>query len=79
MDCVPGKSAQEQPREASPEQDTYLLKQMAEIQVELANVRMGEMGSIFKSSDGYVFGADVETSQGPFTTPKEYYDAVATQ
>ena len=79
MDCVPGKSAQEQLGEASPEQDTYLLKQMAEIQVELANVRMGEIGSIFKSSDGYVVGPDVETNQGPFTTPKEYYDAVATQ
>lgn len=79
IDYIPGKSAQEQLGKATPEQDTYLLKQMAGIQVELANVRMGEIGSIFESSDGYIVGPDIKTNQGPFTIPKEYYDAVATQ
>ena len=79
MDYIPGKLAQEQLGKATPEQDTYLLEQMAGIQVKLANVRMGKIGSIFESSDGYVVGPDVETNRGPFTSPKEYYDAVATQ
>ena len=50
---------------------------MADIQAKLSRVRMGKIGSIFKSPGGY--GPDVETNQGPFKNPKEYYNAVASQ
>lgn len=50
---------------------------MAQIQVKLANVRMGMIGSIVQSPDGFEVGPDVQTAQGPFEKPQQYYQAVA--
>ncbi|KAL2048955.1 hypothetical protein ABVK25_010808 [Lepraria finkii] len=77
MDCMPGTPAVKKLANATPEQDSHYLRQMAQIQVKLANVRMDRIGSIFQSSDGFEVGPDVETAQGPFEKPKQYYQAVA--
>ncbi|KAK3169300.1 hypothetical protein OEA41_008683 [Lepraria neglecta] len=77
MECMLGKPAIKRLANATPEQDSHFLRQMAQIQVKLANVRMDRIGSIFQSSDGFEVGPDVETAQGPFKKPKQYYQAVA--
>ena len=77
MEYMPGKPAGKKLANATPEQDSHFLRQMAQIQVKLANVRMDRIGSIFQSSDGFEVGPDVETAQGPFEKPKQYYQAVA--
>ena len=69
MECMPGKPAGKKLANATPEQDSHFLRQMAKIQVKLANVRMDRIGSIFQSSDGFEVGPDVETAQGPFEKP----------
>ncbi|KAL2047627.1 hypothetical protein N7G274_000669 [Stereocaulon virgatum] len=79
VECMPGKSAEGRLASATPDQDSHFLRQMARIQVTLANVRMNRIGSIFESPDGFEVGPDVETAQGPYENPKQYYQAVASQ
>ncbi|KAI9764063.1 MAG: hypothetical protein M1835_007654 [Candelina submexicana] len=62
----------------TPEQDTHLLAQMADIMVQMAACRFDKIGGInYDEKTGeFNIGVDVETGRGPFSTPKEYFQAV---
>ncbi|KAI9868351.1 MAG: hypothetical protein M1813_005794 [Trichoglossum hirsutum] len=61
-----------------PQQDEYILKQLANIHVQLAQVKFYGIGSLYESeSDGrYFVGPETETGTGPFSAPDEYYEAL---
>lgn len=77
MEFIPGTPALKKIKNATPEQYSYFLRQMANIQIKLANVRRNKIGSVVQSSTGFGVGLDLETAQGPFDKPKQYYQAVA--
>ncbi|KAI9772031.1 MAG: hypothetical protein M1840_001319 [Geoglossum simile] len=60
------------------EQDQYILKQMASIVVQLAEVRFTGLGSIYQNeADGeFYIGPELETGEGPFYTARGYYNAL---
>ena len=68
-----GQPARERLANATPDQDTYFLKQMAEIHCKLADIQMPKIGSIFQIPKGFDIGPDVETGLGPFDKEIDYY------
>ncbi|KAL9627620.1 MAG: hypothetical protein Q9164_007547 [Protoblastenia rupestris] len=52
---------------------------MAGVHAKFASLRTQKIGSIYHSPNGFKIGPDVETGEGPFGTPKPYYQAVARQ
>ncbi len=62
----------------TPEQDKHLLTQMADIMVQMATIKFDRIGGIHYNEKAQEFeiGVDVETGRGPFSTAKEYFDAV---
>ncbi len=63
----------------NPEQHAHLLKQMAQIMVQLASIRFDKIGSIFQNdeTEEFYIGPELETGKGPFSTAQEYYNAVS--
>lgn len=57
----------------SPEQDRRFWRQMAEYQVQLANMTFDKIGSIHQDGDQFTIGPEIETGKGPWDTPQQYY------
>ena len=77
MEYLEGTLARDNLYDATPDQDTHFLRQMAGIQSHLANLRMPVIGSIIETEGGFSIGPDVKIGLGPFERESEYYCALA--
>ncbi len=60
------------------DQVLHVLKQMADIMVDLANHRFDKIGAIYTNEPGeFEIGRDLETGGGPYQNAQEYYNAVS--
>lgn len=56
----------------------HVLKQLANMMVEMASCKFDRIGSIFANEDGdFEIGPLVETDGGPYKTAQEYYQAIS--
>ena len=60
----------------SPEQDLHFWTQMAEYHVQLASLTFDKIGSIHRDGDNFIIGPEIETGEGPWDTPQQYYEAL---
>ena len=60
----------------TPEQDRRFWTQMAEYHVQLASLTFDKIGSIHQDGDNFTIGAEMETGDGPWDTPEQYYEAL---
>ena len=60
----------------TPEQDRRFWTQMAEYHVQLAILTFDKIGSIHQDGDNFTIGAEMETGEGPWDTPEQYYEAL---
>jgi hypothetical protein len=60
----------------SPEQDRRFWSQMAKIHAQLAGLTFDKIGSLCQDGDRFTIGPEIETGEGPWNTPKEYYEAI---
>ena len=58
-------------------QNERFSKQMASVQVQLAYQTFNQIGSLYQDGDGFKIGPELETGQGPWNEPDEYYTALA--
>lgn len=60
----------------SPEQDRRFWTQMAEYHVQLASLTFDKIGSVHQDGENFTIGPEIETGEGPWDTPQQYYEAV---
>lgn len=60
----------------TPEQNDRFWRQMAEHHVHLASITFDKIGSLHQDGDKFFIGPEIETGQGPWVTPEEYYTAL---
>ncbi|UJO21547.1 uncharacterized protein CLAFUR5_09298 [Fulvia fulva] len=68
----------EWPLMGTSEQTERFWQRMAEIQVELASCHFSSIGSLHREGEAFSIGPEVITGKGPWSTPDEYYQDVAT-
>jgi hypothetical protein len=60
----------------SPEQDRRFWAQMAKYHVQLASLTFEKIGSLHQDGDNFTIGPEIETGEGPWDTPQQYYNAL---
>jgi hypothetical protein len=60
----------------SPEQDCRFWAQMAKYHVQLASLTFDKIGSLHQDGDNFSIGPEIETGEGPWDTPQQYYEAL---
>ena len=55
----------------------HLWEQIADIQVQLANLKLDGIGGIYEEGDEFKLGSEMRTGKGPFRTSGHYYSALA--
>ena len=62
----------------TPEQNEGFWQQMASIQVQLASLTFDQIGSLRQGQDQehFTIGSEIETGEGPWDTPEQYYSAL---
>lgn len=60
----------------TPEQNDRFWRKMAEYHFQLASITFDKIGSLHQDGDKFFIGPEIETGQGPWATPEEYYTAL---
>ena len=60
----------------TPEQDRRFWGQMADHHVKLASLTFDKIGSLHQDGDKFTIGPEIETGEGPWDTPQQYYEAL---
>lgn len=60
----------------SPGQDRRFWSQMALYHTQLASLTFDKIGSLHQEGDKFSIGPEIETGEGPWDTPEQYYEAL---
>jgi hypothetical protein len=60
----------------SPEQDRRFWSQMASYHAQLASLTFDKIGSLHQDGANFTIGPEIETGEGPWDTPEQYYEAL---
>lgn len=60
----------------SPEQDCRFWAQMAEYHAKFASITFDKIGSLHRNGETFTVGPEIETGEGPWDTPEQYYKAL---